>query len=348
MWIWHVGAEYWAGYTRAIMRIIAVFFAVMGVALPSVSFASEMLLDPTQQQYNWLDTFIIPLRLETNGECINAVSGVIQYDPARVSVIDVARGSSIITLWTEPPTIDAEAGEVRFSGGVPGGYCGRIAGDPGFTNMLLELVVTGAQGDPLIEAAETSFGIIKAEVLLNDGSGTPAPVSTRGTSITLSPSSAQPTDQWQGHVNDDTVAPELFEILLANSPEVAGGRYFIAFNTTDKQSGVDHFEVLETDPSRFGFLSWTPRRSHWVEAKSPYILRDQKLRSKIMVKAVDNAGNERVVEYTPSQPLLAEVSDWRVIALIVLIGVLTFGVYLLLGYMKRRRIAHLLEDNHQL
>jgi hypothetical protein len=304
------------------------FLCLIGLVLaaPTMVSAAEIVLDPAQRQYSWLDTFIVPIRIETGEECINAVSVTVQYDPNRLTLVDVGRGSSIITLWTETPVIDAVRGEIQFSGGVPGGYCGRIAGDPGFTNVLLELVFTGARGDALVEQFDTAIGIPRAEVLLNDGLGTPVPVATRGASLTLSSSAAQPQDEWLGTVRADTTAPELFEITLGNDPNISGGN-FIAFNTTDKQSGVDHYAVLETDPARFGFLTWTPRAAYWVDAKSPYVLRDQKLRSKIMVKAIDKAGNERVVEYTPPQPLLAEVTDWRVISLILLIGLFICGIW---------------------
>jgi hypothetical protein len=295
-------------------------------ATPLLVFAAEIVLDPAQRQYSWLDTFMVPVRIETGDECINAVSVTVQYDPERLTLIDVGRGSSIITLWTEAPAIDALKGEIRFSGGVPGGYCGRIAGDPGFTNVLAELAFTGARGDALVDQFDTAIGIPRAEVLLHDGLGTPVSVATRGATLTLSNSSVQPQDEWLGTVRADTTAPELFDITLGTDPNISGG-HFIVFNTTDKQSGVDHYAVLETDPARFGFLTWTPRAAYWVDAESPYILRDQKLRSKIMVKAIDKAGNERVVEYTPPQPLLAEVTDWRVISLMFLFGLFVLGIW---------------------
>jgi hypothetical protein len=84
----------------------------------------------------------------------------------------------------------------------------------------------------------------------------------------------------------DTTPPEVFKPEIA---EIEGKKYLL-FLTTDKTSGVDYYEVLETKDKR---------QETWKIAKSPYILSDQGFKSKILVKAVDKAGNEQIFEISP-------------------------------------------------
>jgi len=92
---------------------------------------------------------------------------------------------------------------------------------------------------------------------------------------------------WSGKVTFramiDTTKPEEFKPEIA---EIEGKKYLV-FSTIDKTSGVDYYEVLETR---------NKKQETWKIAKSPYILSDQGLESKISVKAVDKAGNERISE----------------------------------------------------
>ena len=279
------------------------------------------------------DTFLIPIRIDTEGDCINAVDVSLQYDTDLLTAVDLGRGQSIITLWTQRPTIDKEAGTVSFSGGVPGGYCGRVIGDPGLTNILGYLVV---QVNNLTnETTYAQVQISRAQVLQNDGRGTPLPTTIRGATVELSATSSQGVNEWLDIVRGDTVAPELFEIVLHTEPSIERGKYYIIFTTVDKQSGIDHYEVLETDPNRFGFLTWAFRKSHWIVAESPYILRDQSLRSTIMVKAVDKAGNERIVTYKPPESLIKKPFLGDLIGIILLIGIIVI-LYLLYRITRRK------------
>jgi hypothetical protein len=321
--------------------LCAVFFLATPV------FAAHVYLDPEPTQYNRLDTFYIPLRIDLVDECINAVRAVIAYDPAEVSVRDVARGRSILTLWTEAPRIERiegrETGRVILEGGIPGGYCGRVSGDPGLTNILAELVVTGVPKDDE-EGTETLTRFIldpSTAVYEHDGLGTPVPRTLLGVDITLIHSTAPPFDAWIADVTADTQAPEYFDITLVPGPSAGNEYSYIVFSTTDKQSGVDHYEVREMDPNQFGFLSWVGKPSYWVPAESPYVLRDQRLHSTVQVKAVDKKGNERVIEYTPPMSPLVRYTTPSMLILVVGLG--TLIVLMMLGILYATR----LKNRHQ-
>ncbi|HCC04865.1 TPA: hypothetical protein DEP58_00990 [Patescibacteria group bacterium] len=325
---------------------------------PYTTYAVQIFLDTTENTHNLSDTFYIPVRIDTQGECINAVTVEVAYNPDEISIQDVSTGESVLTLWTQFPLIQKnegkELGQVLFEGGIPGGYCGRVIGDPGQTNILAKLVVTGVrQQEFATDTSKVSQVVLgpATKAYLHDGSGTEAPLTLAGSTLVLTYSSSSPNNLWLSDVKQDVIAPELFEITLVEGPSVGSNKHYIAFNTTDKQSGVDHYEVLETDPDRFGFLTWTPRESYWVIASSPYELRDQNLHSKILVKAVDKNGNERIVTYTP--PMSPFVVLTQSYTALLLVGVLVFIVFLVLYKTIRRKRRNdvlknsaIIEDDH--
>ncbi len=298
-------------YMRSYTSVLFVFGTLIG-ALPA--FAAEVYLEVNDTPYDRRDTFYIPVRIAMQDECMNAATIVVAYDPRELSVREVVTGRSLFTLWPEQPHIDRDAsgnelGVVRFSGGIPGGYCGRVEGDPGLTNIIADLVVTGARGTQASSGYASTTVLVSPEtkVYRHDGTGTALETVLLGAQIALvEVDGAQPVDRWQEDVRADKTAPELFEITLVDGPSVGNARDYIVFSTVDKQSGISHYEVLETDPDRFGLLKWFPREAHWVRAESPYVLRDQELMSRIMVRAVDRNGNERVVTYEPSISLVRE------------------------------------------
>jgi len=104
----------------------------------------------------------------------------------------------------------------------------------------------------------------------------------------------------------DTRPPEEFKPEIA---EIEGKKYLV-FSTTDKTSGVDHYEVLETRDKK---------QDIWKKVESPYLLEDQSLQSKILVKAVDKAGNERISEIIPpAKPFTYWIIPVIVICLVVI------------------------------
>lgn len=65
-------------------------------------------------------TVSVDLRLDSEGEIVNAVEAGLIYDPASLEVVSISRGNSFITLWTERPAIVAP-GRMTLSGGRPDG-----------------------------------------------------------------------------------------------------------------------------------------------------------------------------------------------------------------------------------
>ncbi|MBI2120365.1 MAG: hypothetical protein HYT94_01945 [Parcubacteria group bacterium] len=305
------------------------------LSAPSASANVSVFLDPAHISVNPAGTFVANIRIDTEGECVNAIDGKMKFDNTVLKAVDFGRGQSLISLWIAPPKIDQSAGTVSFAGGIPGGYCGRVSGDPGLTNILGKVVFTPLGGSAFV-STRIEFSDDSA-VLRNDGAGTPANVSFGGTDVAIKTGTGA-QDEWLSDIRSDTLAPEDFVIELDRDPLAYDGKYFIAWSTMDKQSGIDHYEVFETNPWKFGFFDFMgigEKRVFWVRAESPYILRDQNLRSKIMVKAVDKIGNERIMELNPETSLLQKIEIDRTWSEITIF--LSAFVFLVTAWRVRKR-----------
>jgi hypothetical protein len=260
--------------------------------------AALIYLDPAEGVRSLGDTFIVAVRVDNQGQCLNAFDVKLKFSKNVIKAVDFMRGDSILTLWIQDPTIDQEAGTVSFIGGLPGGYCGRVSGDPGVTNVLGKIVfqVPGFRIGNTAENVGTVEFMDGTKALLSDGNGTPAELKTGNARFEIGPGGQNALNEWLDIVKKDNTVPEPFSVQLLNDKDIFGGKYFVAFSTIDRQSGLDHFEVLESDD--LGFVYGTTKLAQWQQATSPYPLRDQDLKSVIKVKAVDKAGNERVVQLT--------------------------------------------------
>jgi hypothetical protein len=286
-------------------KVFFLFCFLVFLGISSIANAATLYIDPNESEIYPGDSLSLAVRLNTGeGECVNVIDAVIEYD-AELVAVDVSRGDSIVPIWVEDPKIDKINRVVTFAGGIPNGYCGRIAGDPRLTNIIAELIfqaptlsVTIGEKDDI---AEVKFRP-ETRVLLNDGLGTDAPLQTFGTKLLLNKKPRnEPLNEWNNRVSEDKIPPQQFSITLTSDKSIYNGRYFITFNTTDKQSGIDHYEVMEEPIDDFNLFGWGAANAPWEIARSPYLLKDQSLNSTIRVKAVDKAGNEYIAVYVPEE-----------------------------------------------
>ncbi len=331
---------------RIYARAVSLVFVGMCFFCGPAVHAALLYLDPAESNIYRGDTETIKLRIDTDeGECINTVDATIRFSAA-IRAVDVSRGESILNLWLQDPKIDEEARTITFAGGVPGGYCGRIAGDPKLTNVIAEFAFRSPGFSIGADSNEKTADITVGEetqVLLHDGLGTRAELRTMPARLVLLDTpGAEARDSWTDQVVDDEIPPSDFVVTLAQEGTAFSGKYFITFNSQDKQSGIDHYEVMEEPFDDFNLFRWGRADAPWVTTESPYVLKDQSLNSTIRVKAVDKAGLERIVVLVPDVALRT-VSIERM----VLFGVLSVVVVFLIifvGYALYRRKRSLEES----
>jgi hypothetical protein len=320
--------DYVVGYTVTIMRYL--FLAILfSIGAQSVD-AATLYMDPNTVTLNRGDAAKVSVRLDTDeaaGECINAVDAVISYSESIIPV-DISVGKSIFPMWVETPVINKENRTISFAGGIPNGYCGRVQGDPNLTNTIVEIFfrAPGMQvgGGEARGAATVQFAD-ETTAYLNDGAGTPAALQKLGANFTLGDNvGSEILDPWSGDVQSDDIPPEEFSA----SVEQIDNKWFLVFNTTDKQTGISHYEVIEETYKQSQLFDFGAATAPWIETRSPYLLKDQSRNSVIRVKAIDKAGNEYVatVAVDESARRFSITPD-----VIILTGIGTLGVFILLG-----------------
>lgn len=309
-------------------------FLLVIFSVPFGVHAATLYMSPSKTEMHSGDTIAVAVRIDTDeDECINVIDGVITYS-ANISPVDISRGESILPIWVEEPVINKEKKTVSFAGGIPNGYCGRIEGDPGLTNIVLELVfqapglVVGSSGDESEASIRFADG---TRVLLNDGFGSEARLKTFGSDVTLHRQPG-PTviNEWRDRIEEDTIPPGEFSISLERDPSAFRGQYFIVFNTTDKQSGIDHYQVMEEPLDVLNRFKFGAANAPWTQARSPYLLEDQSLNSTIRVKAVDKAGNEYIATLVPDESLRQQQSNsslWYILTGSGLLVLILLGAY---------------------
>lgn len=324
-----------------VVRLIVLFFLVSG----GVAQAATIYIDPGVGTLYRGDAMTASVRLmpdSATGECINALDVVVTYTD-NIQPVDISIGRSILNVWIEPPVINKDNKTITFAGGIPNGYCGRVDGDPRLTNIVAEIIFRspGMQvGGSDDTTARLDFAP-ETQVLLNDGLGTRAPLTALGGTFTLDPNAGSGiVDVWREEVRADNIPPEQFSITLEKDSEgiYFNGRYFIVFSTTDKQTGISHYEVMEESVSEYAAFSWGEVGAAWLRAESPYILKDQSLNSIIRVKAIDKAGNEYIATFIPdeSQQTISRNELYSYLAIGVL-GVLFIALLFVTYVVVRRR-----------
>jgi hypothetical protein len=295
--------------TRQIHRrrfFACILYTLYLLLYTSLASAATLSIDPEILIVGPGDNFVATIRIETlPDECVNAVSVELLYPSDWMNASAVSKGESLMTLWPDEPSVDREKGRVFFSGGIPAGYCGRVQGDPGKTNILAKVIfsIPGNMIGGKVATGEVALPIIfgsSTKVLLNDGFGTPAPLLLKHTEYVRTLTSSGMKNEWLDVVHADNTPPDLFTITVEHDAHAFDGQNFIIFSAVDKQSGIHHYEVMEDDPVNLGFVYGKKVKSSFVVTASPYVLTDQTLQSRIIVRAYDHAGNMQEAVHAPT------------------------------------------------
>lgn len=338
------------------------FLIIFLFLLPITASASSLRLVSDLGAYGPGDNFAIDVLIDNVEACVNTMAVTLNFPNDYLSLIDFIEGESLINLWLEKPgqkeITEANAkGDITFIGGVPGGYCGHIPGDPGKSNLLARLIfaipgfiISDVKRDEvLIDFSDNT------KLLLNDGFGTEDNLETDGIKLKVLSSPVLKSGEWKKQITSDKIKPEPFIIELRRDNDVFENQYYINFYTSDKQSGINRYEVLEIKsghkPGVALKLSWwekitgkKPYLPEWKEAMMPHLLEDQRLESTIKVRAIDKAGNERYVEYVPPEELrikAVETSNnlpYILSFIAVVFVVLILLIFLIISIKKKKNV----------
>ena len=284
------------------LKILFLIFAFYFLFFGQV-FAAELFFDAETQEIGINQQFQVDLMLDTEGEIINAIEGEIAFPKELLEIKEIRDGDSIINLWVERPSIKS-TDRVVFSGIIPTGFAGVLSpyyeGErPGKIFSLIFISKSEGKG---------TVALKEGKVLLHDGLGTPAKVEIFNFQFSIS----EDVSGFEFQVPEDTDLPEDFKPEIAQNSDMFEGKYFLVFATQDKGSGIDHYEVCEG-------------KGKCVTAESPYLLQNQDLDEKIVVKAVDKSDNERIAVIEPRYPM-KWYEIWWIWVIIVLASVIFYSV----------------------
>lgn len=278
-------------YKKIINILFIHLLLIVGfLAFSQITYAQSLFLGSPKSSYNVGDSFSVSLSINTGGQAINTISGVVSVPTDKFQIVDVRYGSSIISLWVDKPKIDYSSGTIIFTGGIPGGFNGS-------SGPILSF------GLKAKKIGSANIGLQDIKVLLNDGIGTELKnISLKILSLNISEAPAKPVQEVPAEEKNppaggeevyapvpDIVPPENFIPVVSRHPSIENNKYFASFFAVDKDTGVAYYEVEE----KSFLLSWATDKFNkpWVKADSPNILRGQLWSYRVVVRAYDQAGN---------------------------------------------------------
>lgn len=280
---------------------------------PLVSLASEIRLDANKVEIKMNEQFIVDVVVYAD-EPVNALEGKIKFSSDILDVTEIRDGNSSINFWIEKPHLASE-GEIIFSGITPGGFTG-------VNNIIFSIVFEAKQN------GLASVVVDNIKVLKNDGLGTEEKMTFNNVKIFVNKGDSNVHKE----ILKDEILPEPFNPIVTKDPSLFEGKYFVAFSTQDKNSGIAYYQIKEY---KWKFLSFL---SSFKVVESPYLLTDQSLKSYIIIRAVDNANNIQVSEIIPTYSLLWYEYFPFWIIIVIILGIV---FYLFFKIWKGKRLENL-------
>ena len=145
-------------------KFISILIALC-IFIPNLALAGQVSFQPAEHLDRQEQPFTTTLVLDTTGDSINTIEGVLMVDPRLTKLdsgdIQVSDSGSIITYWITPPTYDKQQNTIRFAGGIPGGYTGS-------TGIILSIIFPPYSGQPI----DRAVSVRELRAYKNDGAAT--------------------------------------------------------------------------------------------------------------------------------------------------------------------------------
>jgi hypothetical protein len=143
------------------------------------------------------------------------------------------------------------------------------------------------------KAGQATLSFKNGQVLKNDGLGTAATLAINPLAVTVVAESKKITATTAA----DQEPPEAFAAQINHDNNFFDGLSFVTFLAQDKISGIDHYEFTTSTNRRIG------ESAVWQTTNSPLLLNKKSPHYFIYIKAVDRAGNVRIVRAPANLPL---------------------------------------------
>lgn len=282
-------------------KVFGTILFIASALFASPSLAADFYLSSDINNLYVGDQFEVQVHIDTKNEIINAVEGKIKYPTDQLELLDVKIGDSLINFWLDRPAVSNST--IIFSGITPGGFEEKKA-------YLFSVVFQTKKG------GSSTIKFVSSKALLNDGLGTETITKTVNFPFRIA-SLTRPNGPRMHSPPRDTLTPEKFDPRISNDPAIFNNKYAVYFDTQDKNSGIDHFEILES--KKYSLAGFHYTTGNWKIIESPYLLQDQKLRSNIQIKAIDGSGNERIVSIpaTNKSTWYQNIFFWCIIVFII-------------------------------
>ena len=295
---------------KGLPKIISFFYFLLFFVYYSSAFASEILFGVGATEADGSRDIAVLIRSTL---AINALEGTVDVAPGGV-VSGISDAGSPVQFWIERPHLSDIKDKITFSGIIPGGFSGEAA--------LFHIHTKTPAAAFVINKKAT-------RMLLNDGAGTPDQVAV-GRAIHLPPQFVLKSG------TEDTTPPKPFTPEKAILPSEGGDQPSVVFNAHDDESGIARYEIayssVAVDPNDPTLV--------WKTTTNPASLSAEQDKQFIYVKAIDRAGNMRIVDVSPSNNkrglLTSQDAEFFAIISIVL-ALLCGGIFLL---KRAKQVLH--------
>jgi hypothetical protein len=137
------------------------FFSVFILSILGlqVAISATLSISPSSSNVSESKSFTSTIYLNSGGQSINAVQGVINFPNDKLQVVSVSKSSSLVDFWVKDPSYSNSSGTINFEGAIIAGYSGS-------SGKILSVTFKPKS----LGSANVTFST--AQALANDGSGT--------------------------------------------------------------------------------------------------------------------------------------------------------------------------------
>ncbi|MBI5045770.1 MAG: hypothetical protein HZC14_02075 [Candidatus Niyogibacteria bacterium] len=144
---------------RILKYYISLFVIFLSLGSAHNVFAASIYVLPEQGNFSRGETLSVDIKIDSEGEDINAVQGTIHWPANVLEFIDASKDSSVFNFWVTDPVLSGDASSLNFIGGTAKGISG------GALQVLKLRFKT-------IGVGTADMAVLDAAVIASDGRGT--------------------------------------------------------------------------------------------------------------------------------------------------------------------------------